>query len=266
MPSRDWPIIVGGCHRSGTSLLRRILDAHSRIFCGPEVKFFQDFYSGYVQDPIRHGRFFTTARMALPEAELLELFGSAFVKLHERAAARAGKVRWADKCPENVVYLDDWARLLGDRWLFVHVVRNPLDTLASIKEIRFPFAIPSGLGARIDFYKRYFEAGLAFGAAAPDRYHRIVYEELVREPRTTLEGLHEWLGEVFELEQLSFNARPHQNGLEDPKVGRTERIHDESVGRWRQVLDDDEAAEIVERCAVLWRQIDADGRWWAPPP
>ena len=30
------PIIVGGCFRSGTSLVRRLLNAHSRIFCGPD--------------------------------------------------------------------------------------------------------------------------------------------------------------------------------------------------------------------------------------
>ncbi len=31
-----WPIVVGGCLRSGTSLVRRLLDSHTRIHCGPE--------------------------------------------------------------------------------------------------------------------------------------------------------------------------------------------------------------------------------------
>ena len=35
----DPPIFVIGCFRSGTSLLRRILDSHSRIACPPESKF-----------------------------------------------------------------------------------------------------------------------------------------------------------------------------------------------------------------------------------
>lgn len=37
------PIIIGGCYRSGTTLLRRLLDSHSNVHCRPEVKFFNDY-------------------------------------------------------------------------------------------------------------------------------------------------------------------------------------------------------------------------------
>ena len=42
-----------------------------------------------------------------------------------------GKARWADKNPENVLYWRDWDRLLGRDWLFVHMVRHPLERLHS---------------------------------------------------------------------------------------------------------------------------------------
>src|SRR6266700_7471909 len=100
MRRSSWPIVVGGCHRSGTSLVRRLLDSHSRIHCGPEVKFFRDFYGDYFDDPLDHLRFTRSARSLLGEDELLEVVGRAFVLLHERAAHRAGKQRWADKVPE----------------------------------------------------------------------------------------------------------------------------------------------------------------------
>ena len=262
----NWPIVVGGCHRSGTSLVRRVLDAHPRIHCGPEVKFFQDFHGAYLNDPIGHARFMSTARSVLPERELLELLGRAFVTLHERAAARAGKQRWADKNPDNVLYLGDWAALLGERWVFVHVVRNPLDTLASVKEARFPFTIPEGLGARVEFYLRHLEAGLAFGEAQPDRYYRLSYEEVVRDPEQTLARLHAWLGERFDPGQLAFNERPHEEGLEDPKVRETEGVHDRSVGRCRRLLTREEAAEIVRSCAAAWRRVDPRDELWDPSP
>ena len=115
--TRASPIIVGGCHRSGTSLVRRLLNAHSAIHCGPEVKFFRDFFGDYPDDTLKPFRFLATARSILPEDELLEIAGAAFVAIHERAARRAGKRRWADKAPENVLHLAEWRRILGDDWL-----------------------------------------------------------------------------------------------------------------------------------------------------
>src|SRR5438270_12963841 len=102
------PIIVGGCHRSGTSLIRRMLNAHSHIYCGPEVKFFRDFYGDYLGDPLRHLRFFRSARSVLSEEELLDFLGQAFIHMHVRAAHEAAKPRSADKNLENVCSLAQW--------------------------------------------------------------------------------------------------------------------------------------------------------------
>jgi len=250
------PIVVGGCHRSGTSLVRRILDAHSRIHCGPELGFFRDFHGDYLHDPLQHLRFSIAVRSVLPQDQALDILGGGLLTLHERAAARAGKRRWADKDPSNVLYLADWQRLLGDRWVFVHVVRNPLDTLASIKEARFPLTIPAGLEERLAFYQRYTQAGLDFAARVPQRSYRIVYEHLVSSPEATVRDLMQWLGEPFESRQLVFNDQPHQRGIEDPKVASTRAIHRDAVGRWQEVLTGAETAAILRACAPLWRRID----------
>lgn len=257
--SRGIPIIVGGCARSGTSLVRRILDSHRNIHCGPEVKFFRDFYCDYFDDPLRHLRFSTTARSILAEQELFDILGRAFVEIHERAALRAGKSRWADKAPENVLYLNDWGRLLGDDWRFVHVVRNPLDTLAAIRERSFPLSIPESLADRIVYYRDHLAAGLEFGDKHPDRYHRIVYEKLVKSPERAVTELMSWLGERFECQQLSFNLVPHQSGLEDPKIDATDQIHASSVGRWRAAFGNKEVREILVATEDLWRRVDSAG-------
>jgi len=36
------PIFIVGCQRSGTTMLRLMLDSHSRISCGPETRFLED--------------------------------------------------------------------------------------------------------------------------------------------------------------------------------------------------------------------------------
>ncbi len=255
------PIIVGGCHRSGTSLVRRILNAHSHIYCGPEIKFFRDFYSNYFFDPLQRERFFVSARAALPEEELFQILGPAFITLHERAASNAGKARWADKDPENVIYLREWERLLGDNWIFIHVLRNPLDTLASIKEAKFDATIPANLDARIAFYKKYTQAGLNWSAQHPGRYRQVIYEQLVSQPKVLLPQLMESLDESFEPGQLDFNQASHQRGLEDPKVSKTTEIHNQSLGRWQTTLTPAESAQIARELTPLWRQIDRDGKW-----
>lgn len=251
------PIIVGGCYRSGTSLVRRLLDSHPRIHCGPEVKLFRDFYGDYigVEDPIAHLRFIATARSLLPEDELLEVLGGALVEIHERAARAQGKARWADKAPENVVFLHDWQRIHGDDWVFLHVVRGSLDTLASIEESGFPRSIPAGLDERIDLYLEYARAGLRFAEQHPDRYVCVRYEDLVADPEPTVRELMASLGEEFHPRQLAINARAHQAGLEDPKAARASEIHSRSLGRWREVFDAEQVDEIAERTASVWSRL-----------
>ncbi len=251
------PIIVGGCYRSGTSLVRRLLDSHPHIHCGPEVKFFRDFHADYidVDDPIAHLRFMTTARSLLPEDEVLEVLGGALVEMHERAARAAGKPRWADKVPENVVFLGEWQRLLGDEWIFLHVVRSPLDTLASIKESGFPKSIPAGLDERIELYVEYAEAGLRFAEQNSGRYVRLLYEDLVGAPEATTRELMESLGENFDPAQLAINASPHKGGLEDPKAAKASEIYRASVGRGSRVLTSDEAEAIERRTAAIWSRL-----------
>jgi hypothetical protein len=262
----QWPIVVGGCHRSGTSLVRRLLDTHSRIHCGPELKFFRDFYGDYSDDTYAHLRFSTTARALVPEdEERLGVLGTAFLALHELAAGRAAKPRWADKAPENVLYTAEWERLLGSRWLLLHCVRNPLDTVASMREAGFSLSLPVDLPGLVEWYRRYTSAGLRFGELYPDRYVQVVYEELVRAPWVVLERTMNLLGESAEPRQLDFNSVAHQPGLEDPKIARSERIRTDSVDRWREALSDGETATIWTQAGDLWSSIDPHLAVWSPP-
>lgn len=243
-PGQALPIIVGGFFRSGTSLVRRLLDAHSRIHCGPEIKFFRDFYGQYPKDDLAHARFFSTVRsLGIAEEELLRLFGSAFVQAHERAAVIAGKARWADKNPENVMFLRQWEFLLPEGFLFIHVVRNPLDVLASLKETGFPKMLPAEIADRVALYAQYRRAGEEYAREHPDRSFTVGYESLVADPAGVLSGLFDFLGERFEPEVVtSFSDPRRSQGLEDPKVGRTREIHRLSVDRWRTDLTAEEAA------------------------
>jgi hypothetical protein len=242
MINKHLPIIIGGFWRSGTSLLRRLLDSHSRIHCGPEVKFFKDFYGDYLNDELRRTRLFSTLpTLGLTVEEILSIFGRAFVESHELAARKAGKVRWADKNPENVLYLKQWHRLLPGGFVFLEIVRDPLDALASLKEIGFYKTVPPAFADKARLLKIFRDTGASYAAKHPESSLTLRYEDLVRAPHATLECLFSWLGETFEPEVLERFSLPERGeGIEDPKVKITQNIHDHSIGRWCQDLTEEE--------------------------
>lgn len=249
------PIIVGGFYRSGTSLVRRLLDAHSHIHCGPEVKFFKDFYGDYMNDELHHVRLFKTLEsLGLTEDELLMLFGKTFIAAHELAASKAGKIRWADKNPENVLYLSQWSRLIPSGFLFIHVVRHPLDALASLKEIGFSKAVPAAFEDKARLYLRYHNEAEAYMLNHRETSIRIRYEDLTTDPEKTLAVLFGFLGVSYEPDVLMDYFAPERGaGIEDPKVGTTRRIHSDSIGRWHKDID---ASEKQNALKVLGSIID----------
>ena len=264
--SPQWPIVVGGCYRSGTSMVRRLLNAHSRIHCPAELKFFMDFHGTYaVSDRLAHLRFAATAKQFLPPEEVFDVLGGAFVELHHRAARRAGAVRWADKAPENVIFLDDWGRLLDEQWHFLLVVRNPLDTVASISQSPFPLSIPAGLEGWLDTYCRFLESGLEWIERHPTRGHMVIYEELVASPHKVVSGMMEAVGERFEDVQLQFDQCDHGSGLEDRKVSSTGAIHSDSLHQWPKILTPDSAAAVWKATQALWQRIDPALAWCVAP-
>ncbi len=255
MMRRYFPIVVGGCHRSGTTLVRRILNAHSHIFCGAEVKFFRDFYGHYNVDDIAHLRFSQTVRSIVDDSVLLREWGRMYVRLLRQATKREHKRRWADKNPENVLYLPQWESLLGKRWLYLHVVRNPLDVLASIDEVGFDLTIPRDWTGRIEHVRRYMELGMNYAETHPQRACVVVYEKLVANPKETLAEMMHFLGERSEQSQLDFSRQKHVSGIEDPKIEQTTTIHKSSVGRWRSSLPEEVINQAREATADLWQRI-----------
>lgn len=253
-PRRSLPIVVGGFYRSGTTLVRNLLDAHTAIHCAPEVKFLQDFNGALIDDPCKRFRFFRTARsLGLSQGTLLRTFGRAFVALHEKAARRAGKRRWADKVPENALHIAQWRALLPGGFLFVHVVRNPLDALASLEEMRFRHAVPAGFRDRALVYRRFRENAEDHERRHPETSIRICYEALVTDPLPVLDSLFRFLGEVPEPQVTGlFNAPERRRGVEDRKIRSTREIHARSVGRWRAELSEEQVAAAREILPAAW--------------
>src|ERR1044071_4906702 len=91
----SWPVFLVGCHRSGTTLLRYLLDAHPDMACPPESKFIAGL-EAFVEYPQAETGLLTLGfSMEDIRAELRRVIES-FLGGYAR---RQGKRRWVDKTP-----------------------------------------------------------------------------------------------------------------------------------------------------------------------
>lgn len=218
------PIFVVGCHRSGTSMLRKSLDSHPRISAGPEdpTLFWLSKTDTDLTRSRREGYGFT-------EEEWLGMVRGVVDKVHSRYAADQGKTRWASKHPENAVIVDYLARIFPNCQV-IHIVRNPRDVLASSRK-KFGPRRGAHYGRRWVHYVRKAEAdGAKLG---PDRFRTIRYEDLVANPESELRMLLEWLGEPWRDEILDIGGYSHRYPARTvpPEEQELEPLHTRSVGK-----------------------------------
>jgi hypothetical protein len=253
----DWPIIIGGSHRSGTTLLRRLLNGHPRIYCPPEIKLHKDLLGQYPNDPLAHARLSTSIKaLGLPTEIYLDEFGQALCRCFEIAARNAGKTRWADKNPENAINVDHWDRLLAGKMMFVLVVRHPLDVIASMHEIKMDKTISRETQGRAEHVLAYAACGLAFCTRHPDRSIVVRYEDLVAQPAEELKRLMSELGERYDASMIANLASGlHGQGVEDPKAAGRGEISAANVGRWRRDLSDEDLRTARPILAPLASQL-----------
>jgi hypothetical protein len=247
-------IFIIGAQRSGTSLLRRILDSHSRIACPPESKFILQL-SRVLHDRKAMAGFDS---MGYGAGEVTTAMGSFVRSFFDNYAASQAKPRWADKTPNYVDCLDDLWGLFGSSTQFVIILRHGLDTA-------FSLADPHRTYPALDEYMdagggdRPIAAGLfwadknrkieAFRQAHPAACYRLRYEELTADPEGTLPPLFEWLGESWEPEVVDYSNFPHHAGYGDPDVRRRRRIELNS-GRYKQWPADVQRA-VREACGEM---------------
>jgi hypothetical protein len=233
------PIVVAGCHRSGTSLVRRILDSHSRIACPPETLMLEWLGASLSHRHAEQG--FAGVGLTLDQAAL-DL--GALVDRWMRAwAASKGKPRWAEKSPATFHQLPAVDRMFGGRTRYVLVVRDGRDVACSLGKGRW-WVLEPLLAVHPDPYVAaahyWVDANrkiLAFRDAVPDRCRLVRYEDLVVRPEDELQALFAFLGEAWEPAVLDFNRFPHDAGFEDHAVSATWKIED-GRGKHRELPDD----------------------------
>jgi len=201
-PARDGtpPIFVIGSPRSGTTLLRLILDSHPRISCGEETHFLRDLES------IVGRNWELVSTYGLSREWWLGHIRSLYAEFQVEVLARSGKARWAEKDPTYTLHLPFIEELFPDA-LYVHLLRDGHDVVASFKD---RWGYTSAARAARTEWARYVTAARELGRRLPvERFLELRYEDLVTDPATQGQRLFAFLGEAWDPAVLDFDPSAH---------------------------------------------------------
>jgi len=203
------PIVIGGCGRSGTTLLLSVLGAHPAILAFPE-----ELYAFYPK-PFRLRRVLNA--------------------VHEYGKQQAWR-RWCEKTPKNVRAFGDILSAFGDEIRLIHIVRDGRDVITSHH--------PND-SSRYYIPPERWVADVQAGLTYADQTCLVRYEELVREPEATLERICNYLNEELDLKMLAFeeNTTVRENKAWE---GRSIKpLRNDSIERWRMPENAERVQEFL---------------------
>lgn len=213
------PIFIIGCPRSGTTLLRLMLDSHPHISCGPESHFLIDLADIGNRQRARIERF------GVGKEQWYEKTATFFDNFHMEYAQKRGKQRWAEKTPKYTRHLTLINQLFPDCQL-IHMIRNGRDVVSSYHK-RWGYL--SAVKTAAYRWREYITLARDFGKTLPkDRYYELRYEALVSDAEMTLRGVFDFLQEPWVPDVLNYHEVPHD--VSDLYASSTQAFRSESAG------------------------------------
>jgi hypothetical protein len=274
------PVFVLCMGRSGSTLLRFVLDAHPELACPPETSL-----------PALCGRLAVVWSL-IEGAPLSEVRGDVPPAIPDPAVAgirhmvdlmtgsylqRRGKRRFCDKSLGSAQFADLMVRAWPEA-RFVCLYRHPMDVIRSgldacpwgLNGYGFDGYIGSSPGNAVLALARYWLDNAQAIAAAedrfPDRCHRVRYEDLTADPAATAAGIFAFLGldPVDDIQQRCFAADHERFGPGDHKIWHTAGITTASVGGGESVptgLIPPPILEGINELAGRLGYVPVDEKW-----
>ena len=190
----DLAVLIGGCARSGTTLLQSIFSTNEFIEC------FEETFSFF------------------PQPERIRYIESLINKSQKRI--------WCEKTPKNVTVFNNIQEILGfKKCKFIHIVRDCRDVITSIHPSR-----PNRYWVNIDRWINDVSCGLD---NSPEQTLIVKYEDLTKSPRVCLSNISKFLDLPLDIEKCMSHEKLGFKGS-DAWFQNPEKINIKSVGRWKK--------------------------------
>lgn len=244
------PLFILGCVRSGTTLVRDLLRRVPNTICPEETHYFrygEPFGSSAFSRPflksetlIKHreidgvpfAEFEKMLKIAKTRGELLRLHVAYMAQLRGLET-----YRWFDKTPQNVYGLPLLRAEFPDA-CFLHLVRNPLNVVASLKLGKVMKVAP--IDAAINYWLEAVNIIRQMAPVLGPDLLEIKYEDFTADPITGMDKL---------LSFANFEADLGWYSAADTHVERDQ---------FRTILNAEEQEYVVNRCATVAAEYGYD--------
>jgi hypothetical protein len=246
----DFPFFLVGHDRSGTTMLRLVLD-RGEVAVPPESMFLVDFApvrrAGGLEDPARAERFLR-AVWNHPRVRLWGLRGDPPAipagLSHAQAyrfvvsapfvayARQEGKARWGDKTPLYLRHVDELASVWPEA-RFLVLVRDGRDVALSVMPL--PFGA-NNVWAAARSWAHAVRLGRQAEQTYPGRVLTLRYEDVVERPAEETRRACDFLGLPFDPDMLAVERTDSSKIVEDQSAWFTSvwaGINASAVGKWR---------------------------------
>lgn len=236
------PLFVVGSMRSGSTMLRLVLDSHPHIAIGGETGFMGAVRAAKDIPNWTFGKGWYE-RLGWSEDEVNERLRSFYGGMFQRFAAEQGKPRWGEKTPFHTSHMAEMSALFPDAQ-FLGIVRHPGAVAASLRK-KFHFTFSEALAYWTSTNLDMVEAGSRLG----DRFALCRYEDLVVHGEPVLREILDFLGESWSPDVLEHHRVQKEKGAPRTVEGSTrtqDPIDARRAAEWSRSLSGEDVTALRE--------------------
>jgi hypothetical protein len=283
--AREPAVFVVGVNRSGTTLLRMMLDAHPQLTIPPETHFVPDLIKACREDGATPEDALAAMRSArewgdfgFSDEEMLARLralpklrpGPAVRTFYEAYMQQQDKPRWGEKTPTYVQKMKLIQGALPEA-RFVHVIRDGRDVALSVLDRTVRDLTAADIARRWE--KKITKA--REDAPQLDHYMEVRYEDLILDTEPVLRSVAEFIDLPWDDAMLSYHERSRERLQEMaralPGDGRAKELSVERrmathamttkppsadrVARWRTQMTPEQRAEFEDVAGELLEQL-----------